>query len=146
MLVNGARPVSKRLQILWWKIEWNKFIMQLSNYPPKHNKLPIIITQPKDDYLNRKAIFGPRRGQFLRFNRVDDDPYEVTLFYEHRFHLIKVSLQIGHESLLLTKTPTTFSMSQELFLQLINKCFTPNILVFGLSIILLFIKKNSESH
>ena len=30
MLVNGNRPVIKRLQILWWKMEWNKCIMQLS--------------------------------------------------------------------------------------------------------------------
>ena len=62
-----------------------KLTYSYMNYPQKPDKLPVIITQPKDDYLNRKAIFGPRRGQFLRFNGVDENPYEVNLFYEHRF-------------------------------------------------------------
>ena len=37
-------------------------------------------------------------------------------------------------------------MSKELFLDLIKRCFTPNILVFRLSVMLLFIKKLTQNH
>ena len=32
------------------------------NYSPKPQKLPIILTDPNQDSLRRKAVYGPKRG------------------------------------------------------------------------------------
>ena len=56
------------------------------------------------------------------------------------------SLQIGYESSLLSKTPATLSLSHQFFLNMINSCFTPSILVFRLSVILKFLKKVFKNH
>ena len=51
------------------------------NYPPKPQKLPIILTDPNQDSLMRKAVYGPKRGQFLKFDGITDNPIEVRLFF-----------------------------------------------------------------
>ena len=113
----------------------------LRNYPPpEQRQIPIVITDPTDDNLMRKAVYGKSKGQFLIDNK-ENDPVEIQIFFNHKFRLIKNFLQINHESSLLARTPTNLALSPQIFHKLINSCFSPGILVFRLASMLLFIKK-----